>query len=163
MDCLNSFLSLRGSKIPRRKFKSMSPKYNAVSSVVSSASYSDNLTISTANPLSTNISTSAIDMANITTLNDILTRTRTPISEPIYTLSSSSSTPHSSGSKIGIETWARNLTTPILHPSPQTFNFPAPHTINQSPPINLKLPSLWEDDIELWLAAVEHQYNLSNI
>ena len=43
------------------------------------------------------------------------------------------------------------------------FNFSAPPTINQSPPINPKLPSLWEDDIELWLAAVEHQFNLSNI
>ena len=95
-------------------------------------------------------------MTNATTLNNILTRTRTPISEPIYTLSSSSSTPHSSGSNIGIEMWARNLTTPILHPSSQTFNFSAPPTVNQSPPINLKLPSLWEDDIELWLAAVDH-------
>ena len=102
-------------------------------------------------------------MNNTTTLNNILTRTRTPISKPIYTLSSSSSIPHSSESNIGIETWACNLTTPILDPSSQTFNFSAPPTIKQSPPINLKLPSLWEDDIELWLAAVDHQFNLSNI
>ena len=102
-------------------------------------------------------------MTNTTTLNDILTRTRTPISEPIYTLSFSSSTPHSSGSNTRIETWARNSTTPILHPSSQTFNFSAPPTINQSLPINLKLPSFWEDDIELWLAAVDHQFVLSNI
>ena len=46
---------------------------------------------------------------------------------------------------------------------PQTFNFFTPLIINQSPPINLKLPSFWEDDIELWLAAVDHQFNLSNI
>ena len=59
--------------------------------------------------------------------------------------------------------WARNLTTPILRPSSQTFKFSAPPIINQSPPINLKLPSLWEDDIELWLAAVDHQFILSNI
>ena len=102
-------------------------------------------------------------MNNTTTLNNILTRTRTPISEPIYTLSSSFFTPHSLGFNIGIEMWARNLTTPILHPSSQTFNFSAPPTTNESPPINLKLPSLWEDDIELWLAAVDHQFILSNI
>ena len=148
MDRINSLLSFRESKIPRRKFKLMSPKYTAVSSVVSSAAYSNILTTLTANPLSTNISTSAIDMTNITTLNNIHMRIRTSISDPIYTLSSSSSTPHFSGSNIGIETWARNLTTPILH---------------SSPPINLKLPSLWEDDIELWLAAVDHQFILSNI
>ena len=47
--------------------------------------------------------------------------------------------------------------------SPQTFDFSAPPIINQSLPINLKLPSLWEDDIKLWLAAVDHQFNLSNI
>ena len=148
MDRINSLLSLRGSKIPRRKFKSMSPKCTAISSVVSSASYSNIFTTSTTNSLSTDISTCENDMTNATTLNDILTRTRTPISEPIYTLFSSSSTPHSSDSNIGIETWARNLTTPILHPSPQTSDFSAPPIINQSPPIKLKLPSLWEDDIE---------------
>ena len=102
-------------------------------------------------------------MTNTTNLNNILTCTRTKISEPIYKLSSSSFTPHSSGSNIEIKTWARNLTTPILHPSSQTFNFSVPPIINQSPPINLKLLSLWENDIELWLAAVDHQFVLSNI
>ena len=101
---VSSFSSLCGRQVPRRKSEPVTPAYCTVSSTASSASYSDNLTISTANPLSTNISTSAIDMTNITTLNNILTRTRTPISEPIYTLSSSSFTPHSSGSKLGIET-----------------------------------------------------------
>ena len=73
-----------------------------------------------------------------------------------------SSTPHSSSSNTGIETWAQNLTTPHLYPSPQTFDFSVPPIINQSPPINLKLPSFWEDDTELWLAAVDHHI-LSNI
>ena len=55
------------------------------------------------------------------------------------------------------------MTTLNLHPSPQIFNFSAPYTINQSPSINRKLPSFWEDDIELWLAAADHQFILSNI
>ena len=162
MDRLNSFLSLRVSKIPRRKFKSMSPKYNAVSSVFSSASCSNNITTSTTNLLSTNIPTTANTIPHARVTENSLALTQTLTSEPIYT-SSSSSSPHSSSSNTGLETWAQNLTTPNLHPSPQTFNFSAPHTINQSPPISLKLPSFWEDDIELWLAAVDHQFILSNI
>ena len=59
MDRINSLLLLRGSKIPRQKFKLMSPKYNAVSSVISSASCSNNLATSTTNLLLTNIPTTA--------------------------------------------------------------------------------------------------------
>ena len=111
----------------------------------------------------TNIPTTANTIPHARVTEGSLALTQTLISEPIYTSSSSSSTPHSSSSNTNIETWAQNLTTPNLHPSPQTFNFSAPPTINQLPPINPKLPSLWEDDIELWLAAVDHQFILSNI
>ena len=160
MDRINSPLSLRGSKIPRRKFTSLSPKYNAISSVVNSASCSNNFTTSTTNLLSTNIPTTANNISYAQISEGSLALTQTLISNPIYTFSSSSPTPHSSSSNTGIETWAQNLTTPNLHPSPQTINFSAPPIINQSLPINLKLPSFWENDIELWLAAVEHQFNL---
>ena len=158
-----SFLSLRGRKVPRHKFEPLTPDYRTVSSTASFASCSNNLTTSTTNLLSTNIPTTANTIPHARVAEGSLELTQTLISEPIYTSSSSSSTPHSSSSNIGIETWAQNLTTSNLHPSPQTFNFSAPHTINQSPQINFKLPSFWEDDIELWLAAVDHQFILSNI
>ena len=163
MDPVSSFLALRGRKAPRHKLEPLTPDYRTVSSTASSASCSNNLTTSTTNLLSTNIPTTANIIPHARVTEGSLALTQTLISEPIYTSSSSSSTPYSSSSNTGIETWAQNLTTPNLHPSPRTFNFSAPHTINQSPPINLKLPSFWEDDIELWLAAVDHQFILSNI
>ena len=104
MDRLNSFLPLRGSKIPRRKFKSMSPKYNAVSSVVSSASFSNNLTASTTNLVSTNIPTTDNNIPHARITEGSLALTQALISEPIYTFSSSFPTPHSSSSNAGIET-----------------------------------------------------------
>ena len=118
MDRINSFLLLRGSKIPRRKLKLMSPKYNAVSSVVSSVSCSNNLTTSTTNLLSINIPTTANNIPHARISKGSLALTQTLISEPIYTSSSSSSAPHSSSSSTGRETWAQNLTTPNLYHSP---------------------------------------------
>ena len=154
MDRVNSFISLRGRKVLRNKCEPLMPNYCTVLSTASSALCSNNLTTSTTNPLWTNIPTSENNMTNTTTLNYTFTRTQTTISEPIYTLSSSSSTPHSSGSNIGIETWARNLTTPILYPSSQTFNFSAPPNVTQSASVNLKLSSLWEDaSIYGWLLS----------
>ena len=140
MDCLNSFLSLRGSKIPRRKFKLMSPKYNAVSSVVSSTSCSNNLTTSTTNLISTNIPTTVNNILHARISDGSPALTQALISESIYTSSLSSSTPYSSSSNTGIETWAQNLTTPNLYTSPQTFDFSAPPIINQLPPIKLSFP-----------------------
>ena len=163
MDRVSSFLSLRGRKVPRHKSEPLSPAYRPVSSTASSASCSNNLITPATNLLSTNFSTTANTISQARIADSSLALTHTLISEPIYTSSSSSSTPHSSTSTTGIETWAQNLTTPNLHPSPRTFNFSASNPFNQSPPINLKLPSFWEDDIELWLAAVDHQFLLSNI
>ena len=163
MDRVSSFLSLRGRKVPRHKSEPLTPAYRPVSSTASSASCSNNLITPATNLLSTNFSTTANTISQARIADSSLALTHTLISEPIYTSSSSSSTPHSSTSTTGIETWAQNLTTPNLHPSPRTFNFSSSNPFNQSPPINLKLPSFWEDDIELWLAAVDHQFLLSNI
>ena len=141
----------------------MSPKYNTVFSIVSSASCSNDSVTSTSNCVSTNISTSSntVTCTRISVGN--LALATTLISEPIYTISSSWSKPHSLCSSVGIKTWAQNLITPHINPSSQTFNFSTPSNNNQSPPVNLNLPSFWEKDIELWLAAVEHQFILSNI
>ena len=163
MDRVSFFLSLRGRKIPRHKSEPLTPAYRPVSSTASSASCSNNLITPATNLLSTNFSTTANTISQARIADSSLALTHTLISEPIYTSASSSSTPHPSTSTTGIETWAQNLTTPNLHLSPRTFNFSASNPFNQSPPINLKLPSFWEDDIELWLAAVDHQFLLSNI
>ena len=113
MDRLNSFLSLRGSKIPRRKFKSMSPKYKAIFSVVSSALCSNNLTTSTTNLILTNIPTTANNIPHAHDIEGSLALTQTLISKPSHMCSSSSSTTHSSPwiHRNGIEMWAQNLTT----------------------------------------------------
>ena len=141
MDRVSSFLSLRGRKFPRHKFEPLKPDYRTVSSTASSASCSNNLTASITNLISTNIPTTANNIPHARISNGSLALSQTLISKPIYTFSSSSSTSHFSSSNTGIETWAQNLTTPNLHPSPQTFDFSAPSAINQSPPINLKFPS----------------------
>ena len=163
MDRVSSFLSLRGRKVPRHKFEPLTPDYRTISSTASSTSCFNNLTTSTTNLLSTNIPTSVNTILHARVTEGDLALTQTLISKPIYTFSSSSSTPHSSSSNTGIETWAQNSTSPNLHPSPQTFDFSAPPIISQLLPINLKLPSFWEDDIKLWLAAVDHQFILPNI
>ena len=109
----------------------MSPKYIGVSSVVSSASCSNNFTTSTTNLLLANIPTTANNIPHARISDGSLALTQTLVSEPIYTFSSLSSTSHSSSFNTGVETWAQNLTTPNLHPSSQTFNFSAPHSGHQ--------------------------------
>ena len=115
MDRVSSFLSLRGRKVPRHKFEPLTPDCRTVSSTASSASCSNNLTTSSANLLSTHIPTTANTIIHARVTEGSLALTQTVISEPIYTSSSSSSTPHFSSSNTGIETCAQNLTTPNLH------------------------------------------------
>ena len=123
MDRISSLLLLCGSKIPRQKFKLMSPKYNAVSSAVSSASCSNDFITSTSKSVSTNISTTCNNLTYARISESNLALTTILIFEPIYTISLLLSTPHSSCSNIGIERWAQNLITPRINLSYQLLIF----------------------------------------
>ena len=81
------------------------------------------------------------------------------ISQLIYMCSTSSSSPCSSFSNIGIETWVQNLITSRINPSSsRIFNFSRPLSsqnfspaanLTQSPPVILNLPSFWKNNREL--------------
>ena len=97
----------------------MSRKYNAVSSVVNFVSCFNDFITSTTNCVLTKISTIGNNVTYARIFEGNLALTVTLISETIYTISSSSSTPHSSCSTMSIETWAQSLITPQINPLSQ--------------------------------------------